>query len=76
MLVCGKFCEIKIQIQHLLKLNMVEKGLYLMFLVIQIQHLLKLNNSQERHFASTCEDSNTTLVKVKLRKHGQRSCRM
>ena len=27
----------------LVKVKLVEKGLYLMFLVIQIQHLLKLN---------------------------------
>ena len=35
--------KIKIQIQHLLKLNSHHKGGFLKNVVIQIQHLLKLN---------------------------------
>ena len=37
------FQKIDIQIQHLLKLNCIEKGYKELEITIQIQHLLKLN---------------------------------
>ena len=54
-----------IQIQHLLKLNKKISGFSIDLSTIQIQHLLKLNGTDKNTMISQ-ENSNTTLVKVKL----------
>ena len=61
-------CMSKIQIQHLLKLN--KWGAYKRYTLcsIQIQHLLKLNENGFCVVISFKKNSNTTLVKVKLKK--------
>ena len=54
-----------IQIQHLLKLNNPFQPFLLSSFLIQIQHLLKLN-PLESLVENSSNNSNTTLVKVKL----------
>ena len=55
----------EIQIQHLLKLNIYCCTCLWCHACIQIQHLLKLNGTDKNTMISQ-ENSNTTLVKVKL----------
>ena len=55
-----------IQIQHLLKLNTWATFTRDKKYLIQIQHLLKLNLLMEIKTLKLEENSNTTLVKVKL----------
>ena len=57
-----------IQIQHLLKLNKCIKSATNRKRTIQIQHLLKLNKEKLEAKGLSEDDSNTTLVKVKLPK--------
>ncbi len=54
-----------IQIQHLLKLNLLYNSHELFTLYIQIQHLLKLNKTMKDLTNVLKENSNTTFVKVK-----------
>ena len=56
----------RIQIQHLLKLNLWIKNLSILLIKIQIQHLLKLNVAN-LYAKDSVMNSNTTLVKVKYR---------
>ena len=55
----------RIQIQHLLKLNDGKASINEPVILIQIQHLLKLNKDLD-DFKTIQDNSNTTLVKVKL----------
>ena len=59
------FQKPRIQIQHLLKLNIMEIKNILFNYSIQIQHLLKLNEKNLAGVELNFADSNTTLVKVK-----------
>ena len=54
-----------IQIQHLLKLNKLNKTGEYIPKQIQIQHLLKLNNTRVIKTIINRPNSNTTFVKVK-----------
>ena len=66
------FC---IQIQHLLKLNIDKILITERYAWIQIQHLLKLNFPLYEEILQYQGDSNTTLVKVKLKEQKCPACK-